>query len=305
MSLTSCRECGAAVPANSKACPGCGAALAPVPYAVYRPAVPRPPEPERPWWKTLWNVAGWAVIVGVLALVAVAFVRGSAAKGMRNVETAEMRREEEHMRKVFVWMQDSTWALNPDSVRRAVPTTAGAKRMWVITQMLVDRRAWERKVMQRHGVDGDTVPAVMTTTRYQGNARDYARVGTYLEARAAAIAEIQKGSAAWVEEHVAALARETGLPAGEVRGLFPADFGGRAVDNARHVDALLAIHRHYVGADPRVRPAGAEMLSWQNEDEARRARELGAQANDAATEARQARERRNASESAAFSRIVQ
>lgn len=305
MSLTSCRECGAAVPANSHACPSCGAALAPVPYAVYRPAAPRPPEPKTPWWRTLGGVVGWAIILGVLAVIVVAFVRGSGEAGRRKVEKAEMAREGEHMRKVFVWMQDSTWALNPDSVRRPVPTSARAKRVWAISQMLVDRRAWEREVMQRHGVEGDTLPAVMETARYQGNARDYPQVGRYLERRAAAIEEIEKTSAAWVQEHVAALARESGLPADEVRGLFPSDFGGRAVDNAGHVNALLEMHRHYVRVDPRVRPAGGDMLSWQREDEAHRANELAARASAAATEAGQARERRNTSEKAAFSRVVQ
>jgi hypothetical protein len=282
--------------------------MAPVPHAVYRPAPPRPPEPERPWWRTVggWgSAAGWAVIVGLGVLIAVAFVRGSVEGGRRRTEKAEMAREEEHMRKVFVWMQDSTWALNPDSVRRPVPTTAGAKRIWAISQMLVDRRAWERQVMERHGVSGDTTPAVIGTARYQANARDYPQVGTYLEGRAAAIAEIEKTSAAWVQERMAALARESGLPAREVRDLFPDDFGGRAVDDARHVNAMLEIHRHYVRVDPRVRPAGGEMLSWQREDDARHAHELAARANAAAADATQARERRIASERAAFSRVVQ
>jgi hypothetical protein len=282
--------------------------MAPVPHAVYRPAPPRPPEPERPWWRTAggWgSAAGWAVIAGLCLLIAVAFFRGSGEGGRRRTEKAEMAREEMHMRKVFVWMQDSTWALNPDSVRRPVPTTAGAKRIWVISQMLVDRRAWERQVMARHGVSGDTTPSVIGTARYQANARDYPQVGTYLEGRAAAIAEIEKTSAAWVQERMAALARESGLPAGEVRDLFPGDFGGRAVDDARHVNAMLEIHRHYVRVDPRVRPGGGEMLSWQREEDARRAHELAARANAAAADARQARERRIASEQAAFSRVVQ
>lgn len=305
MALTSCRECGAAVPANSQTCPNCGVAMAPVPHAVYRPPAPRPPEPKRPWWQTLGNVAGWAVILGVLALIAVAFVRGSAESGRRKTEKAEMAREEEHMRKVFVWMQDSTWALNPDSVRRPVPTSHGAARIWVISQMLVDRRAWERQVMERHGVSGDTLPTVMATARYQGNARDYPQVGRYLEGRAAAIAEIEKTSAAWVQEHMAALARESGMSASEVRDLFPPDFGARAADDARHVNAALEMHRHYVRVDPRVRPDGGDMLSWQQEGDAHRANELVARVNAAAVDTRQARERRLANEKAAFSSVVQ
>ncbi|HEU4884949.1 MAG TPA: zinc ribbon domain-containing protein [Longimicrobium sp.] len=307
MSLTSCRECGAAVPASSHTCPSCGAAMAPVPYAV-RPAPPRPPEPERPWWRTVggWGSAiGWAAIVGVCVLIAVAFVRGSAESGRRKTEKAEVRREEEHLRRVFVWTQDTTWAIIPDSGRRPVPTTEGAKRIWVISQMLLDRWAWERQVMERHGVSGDTTPTVMGTTRYQGNARDYPQVGAYLEGRAAAIAEIEKASAGWVQERMAALARESGLPAGEVRGLFPTDFGGKAADDARHVNAMLEIHRHYVRVDPRVSPSGSEMLTWQREDEARRAHELATRVNAAANDARQARARRITSEQAAFSRVVQ
>lgn len=308
MSLASCRECGAAVPANTRECPSCGAAMGPLPYAVYRPAPPRPPEPERPWWRSVggWgNVVGWAFIAGVCVLIGVAFVRGSAEAGRRKVEKAEMAREKEHLLKVFVWMQDTVqWTSIPDSARRPVPTSHGAKRMWVISQMLADRRAWERQVMQRHGVTADAPPASMGTTRYQGNARDFPEVGRYLEGRAAAIAEIEKASAAWVEERMAALARESGMPAGEIRDLFPPGFGPRAADDAGHVRAMLEIHRHYVRVDPRVRPDGGQMLSWQREEDARRAHELAAEVNTAAAHARQAREQRLAGENAAFSRVI-
>lgn len=309
MSLTTCRECGTAVPANSHVCPKCGAAMSPVSLAAYRPAPPRPPEPQRPWWRTVggWgNAAGWVLILGVLALVAVAFVRGSAAAGERKVEKAEVAREEEHIRKVFVWMQDTlTWASVPDSARRPAPTTGRAKRMWAISQMLVDRRAWERQVMERHGVRAYTPPAEMGTVRYQANARDYPAVGRYLEGRAAAIAEIKKTSAAWVEERTAALARESGLPASEIRGLFPPEFGGRAADDALHVNAMLEFHRYHVRVDPRVRPGGGDMLSWQREEDAHRARELAQQVNTAAVFSRQAREQRIANEKAAYSRVFQ
>lgn len=309
MSLTTCRECGTAVPASSHACPRCGAATAPASYGAYRPAPPRPPEPRRPWWRTVggWgSAAGWALIVGVLALVGVGFVRGSAAAGQRKIEKAEMAREEEQMRKVFVWMQDTlTWESVPDSGRRAVPTTDRAKRLWAISQMLVDRRAWERQVMERHGVSAYTAPTDMGTVRYQANARDFPAMGRYLEGRAAAIAEIEKGSAAWVEERTAALARESGLPAREIRDLFPPEFGGRAADDALHVNAMLEFHRHHVRVDPRVRPGGGDMLSWQREEDARRAHDLANEVNTAAAFSRQAKQQRTADEKAAFSRFVQ
>lgn len=309
MSLTSCRECGAAVPAHSHACPTCGAALAPVPYAVYKPAPPRPPEPERPWWRTVagWGrAAGWAAIVGVLVLMAVQFVRGSAEGGRRRTEAAEMARETAHLRTVFVMMQDTLPnAPSLDTAARPMPASDRAKRVWVISRMLADRWAWERKVMERHGVRGHAFPAALETAHYQANARDYPGVGTYLEGRAAAIAEIERTSAAWVEERTAALARASGLPAREIRDLFPPDFGGLARDDGRRVSALLEVHRHYVRVDPRVRPAGGEMLSWQRQEDARRANELAARARAAADDWRQAREGRINAEKAAFSRVVE
>jgi hypothetical protein len=309
MSLTTCRECGTAVPANSHACPTCGATMAPVSYGAYRPAPPRPPEPQRPWWRTVggWgSAAGWVLILGVLALVGVGFVRGSAAAGQRKVEKAEVAREEEHMRKVFVWMQDTlTWESVPDSGRRAVPTTDKAKRLWAISQMLVDRRAWERQVMERHGVRTYKPPVDMATVRYQANARDFPAMGRWLEGRAAAIAEIEKTSAAWVEERTAAMARESGMPAREIRDLFPPEFGGRAADDSQHVNAILEFHRHHVRVDPRVRPGGGDMLSWQREEDAQRANDLANAVNTAASFARQAKQHRLVREKAAFSRVIQ
>jgi hypothetical protein len=281
----------------------------PVNLAAYRPAPPRPPEPQRPWWRTVggWgNAAGWVIVVGVLALVAVGFVRGSARAGQRKIEKAEVAREEEHMRKVFVWMQDTvTWESVPDSVRRPAPTTDRAKRMWAISQMLVDRGAWERQVMERHGVRAYTPPVDMGTVRYQANARDFPTMGRWLEGRAAAIAEIEKTSAGWVQERTAALARESGMPAGEIRDLFPAGFGGRAADDAPHVNAMLEFHRHHVRVDPRVRPGGGDMLSWQREEDARRANDLANEVNAAAAWSGQAKEHRLAREKAAFSRVIE
>jgi hypothetical protein len=243
------------------------------------------------------------VTLGVL--VAVAFVRGSAAAGQRKVETAEMAREEPHIRKVFVMMQDTLPnAPALDTAARPVPTSDRAKRVGVMSRMLVDRWAWEREVMGRHGVRGARPPRVMETAHYQATARAYPQVERDLEGRVAAIAEIEKTSAAWVQERTAALARESGLPAREISDLFPPGFGGMAPDDAGYVNALLEIHRHWVRVDPRVRPGGGDMLSWQSEDEARRARELAASVRTAAAESRQARERRLAQEVAAVNRLI-
>lgn len=305
MALTSCRACGAAVPAGSKTCPNCGAAMAPVPAAVYRPPMPRPPAAKRPWWATLGNVVGWAVILGVLGLVVVAFIRGSAENGRRKVEHAEMARETPHVRTVFGMMQDTLPnAPSLDTTARPLPTTDRAKRVWVISRMLVDRWAWERQIMVRHGVTRHTVPSTMETAHYQANARDYPEVGRYLEGRVAAIAEIEKESAAWVEARTAALARESGVPASEIRALFPPTFGGQARDDARQLEALLEIHRHWVRVDPRVRPAGGDMLSWQNQEEMNRANELATEARSAGTFSAQVRQERLNAEKAAINRVI-
>jgi hypothetical protein len=308
MALTSCRKCGAAVPAGNPACPKCGASMAPVPYGAYRPAPPRPPEPERPWWQTVsgWeSAAGWVAIVGVLALIAVAFVRGSARAGERKVEQAEMALEGAHFRKVFAMMQDTLPnAPALDTTARPVPTSDRAKRVWVINRMLVDRWAWERAVMRRHGVRGARPPRVMETAHYQATARAYPEVERDLEGRVAAIAEIEKTSSAWVQERTAALTRELGMPVQEIRDLFPPGFGGMASDEAGYVNALLAIHRHWVRVDPRVRPGGGDMLNWQSEEEARRANQLAVEVNAAANFSRQARQSRLAQEVAAVNRLL-
>lgn len=306
MPLTSCRECGTAVPAHSHACPKCGARMAPAPHAAYRPAPPRPPEPERPWWKTAsgWlTAAGWAVIVAGGVLFALFVVRANAAADRRAAEEAEVAREEEHRREVDAWLRDtSASAPVPESAGRPVPTSAGAKRMWVINRMLVDRSVWEREVMKRHGVEDDKPPPVdwglSRYTAYVANARAHPEVGTYLEGRAAAIAEIEKTSAAWVEERTAALARESGMPASEIRDIFPRDFAGAALDEARKVNAMLEIHRHLVRVDPRVQHGGGNRLRWEREDDADRFEELLAKQNDAVAASNQARVRRLARERA-------
>jgi hypothetical protein len=255
------------------------------------------------------TAAGWAVIVAVLAFIAVSFVRGSAEAGRRATETAEVAREQEHMRTVLAWVRDTSASTPaPGSAGRPLPTSDRAKRVWVISRMLEDRAVWERGVMQRHGVRGDRSPASWGTTRYAAyvaNARAYPEVGAYLEGRAAAIEEIEKASAAWVEERTAALARESGIAAGEIRDIFPPDFTGGALDQARLVDAMLEMHRHLVRVDPRVHHAGANRQRWDREDDADRFEELLEKQNDAIAASRQARERRLAMERAALSRAIE
>lgn len=309
MSLTSCRECGTAVPANSHACPNCGASMGPVSYAAYRPAPPRPPEPVLPWWQTVggWgNAAGWAVIVSVLVLIGVAFVRGSAEADRRKVENAEVAREQAYMRVVNAWLQDTTATAPPsESASRPVPASARAKRMWVFSRMLVDRSLWERGIMERHGVKGHRSPAAWDSARYQASARSYPQVGRYVEGRVAALSEIQKASAAWMEERIGALARESGMPAQEIRDLFPSDFAGVTAEEARLADVMRQVHRHYVEMDPRVRPAGGDQLAYQREEDIRRSHEVVAKMHEANAAANQARQRRLDNERAAFARIME
>ncbi|HEX8695514.1 MAG TPA: hypothetical protein VF746_24085 [Longimicrobium sp.] len=269
--------------------------MAPVPHAAYRPAAPRPPEkPERFGWAT---AAGWAVIVAGGVLFALFVFRANAAAERRAAEEVEVAREKEHRRKVDAWLRDtSASAPVPESAGRPVPTSDQAKRMWVINRMLVDRSVWEREVMERHGVEDDRPPPVdwglSRYTAYVANARAHPEVGTYLEGRAAAIAEIEQTSAAWLEERIAALARESGMPASEIRDIFPRDFAGAARDQAREVNAMLEIHRHLVRVDPRVQHGGGVRLLWDREADARRFEELLAKQNDAVAASTQARARR-------------
>jgi hypothetical protein len=283
--------------------------MGPVSYAAYRPAPPRPPEPERPWWRTAggWgNAAGWAVIVGVLALVVLAFVRGSAEAGRRKVEQAEVVREQEYIRVVNAWLQDTTATAPPSqSANRPVPTSARAKRMWVISRMLVDRSLWEREIMERHGVKGYRSPAAWDSTRYQASARSYPQVGRYVEGRVAAVAEIQKTSAAWMEERVAALARESGMTPQEIRDLFPSDFAGVTAEEVRLAEVMLQVHRHYVEMDPRVRHAGGEQLLYQRADDIRRSDQIVAKMHAANAAANQARQRKLDNERAALARAME
>ena len=280
--------------------------MAPVPHAAYRPAPPPRPAAEEPKLPRLLTAVGWVAIAAGCALFAFFFFRGAAASGRRATEKAEVAREVEHMRRVDAWMRDtSANAPVPDSAGRPVPTSDRAKRMWVVSRMLVDRAVWEREVMQRHGAGGYSPPAAWSTPRYWANAGAYPEVRTYLEGRVAAIAEIEKTSAAWVEARTAALARESGMSAREVRDLFPPDFGAAALDEARLAKARLEIHRDLVRMDPQVHHGGGNQLRYDREDDYHRVDALLAKLNDASAYARQARERRVAGEVAALSRVFE
>lgn len=286
--------------------------MAPAAFEAYRPP-PRPPAPpERPWWQTFggWmSAAGWVVIVGTLALVVLLFVRGSREAGRRETEKTEVAREEEYRRRVNVWLADtSASAPVPERAGGPVPTSSRARRMWVISRMLVDRAVREREVMERHGVREDRSPAEWGTTRYAAytaSARAYPEVKAYLEGSAAALAELEKTSAAWMQERTAALARESGMPASEIRDIFPRDFAGGPLDRARLVDALLEMHRHLVRVDPRVHHGGANRQLWDREEDADRFEELLKKQNDAIAASHRARQTRLAVERAALSRAVE
>jgi len=303
MALTNCRECGAAVPAHSHACPTCGAKIAPIPDAVYRPAAPRPAEePERRGWVT---AAGWVVLAAVIAFGGLFFYRASTSADRRATERAEMAREVEHMQTVNAWIQDTTFNTPvPQTAGWPAPTTDRAKRLWVINRMLVDGRVWEQRVMERHGVKGYEPPPAWGTPQYWADARSYPEVGRYLEGRAAAMAEIRKTSAAWAGERAAALARESGLPAREIREIFPTDFGAGALDAAGLADAMLQLHRHLVRVDPRVHHAGGNQLRWEREDDFRRSQELLARMNAAADSTKQAQARRLSRQFAALTGAI-
>lgn len=277
---------------------------------AYAPLPPRPaPPPERPWWRTVrgWmGAAGWAVVVAGCFFIGRGIYLQYQGADQRAAAAAEVTREREHARRVFVWVQDTLAdTLVSGSADRPVPANARAKQLWAIGRMLVDRWTWEREVMRRHGAAAHNPPAALETVEYQANARAHPAVARYVEGRAAAIAEIEKESAGWMRERMAMLARESGLTPDEIRGLFPPGFGSMAGDQARHADALLAFHRHQVRVDPRVRPAGGDMLNWQREDEAKRSDALATQVNAAAVQSMRAREQRILRERAAFSPLLQ
>jgi hypothetical protein len=307
MALTACRECGTAVPAHSHACPQCAAEITPVVAQAYRPPPPRPQEPERPAWKTAagWRTAAaWVVLLAGVTLAVLIFLRWSGEVDQAAVEKDEMAREVEHMGNVLAWVRDtSASAAAPDSAGRPVPTSDRAKRVWAINRMLVDRTTWEREVMKRHGV-GST-PAAWLSPPYQANARDYPQVGRYLERRAAAMAEVDTASAGWMEARTAALARETGMPAGDIRGLFPPDFARPAEGEVQLAAAMLELHRSLVRMDPRVRHAGGDELRFEREEDVRRLQEMEARLGDASNAANRGRQGKINREIAALNRWIQ
>jgi len=267
---------------------------------AYRPAPRRPPEErERPGWVT---AAGWVGVAALCALIGLFLFRAAQGASRRATEKAEVAREDEHMNRVLAWLPDTSFnAPAPESP--PAPTSDRAKRMWVSSRMLKERKVWEREVMQRHGVRSYNSPAAWGTPRYWANARAYPEVEAYVEGRVAVMAEIEKTSAAWMEARAAALARESGMPAREIRGIFPPDFAGSLLDDAQLADAMLQMHRHLVRIDPRVQHAGGNELRYEREDDFQRGQELIAQLNDATDHWRQTRSRRNASETAALSRL--
>jgi hypothetical protein len=309
MALTVCGECGTVVPAPAHACPKCGAAMAPVPYAAPRPE-PRPPQaPERPWWRTpaRWGTAaGWVVVIAGFALFGSFLFRLSTEVDQRSTEETEVAREREHMLKVEAWARDTSFdALVPESAGRPVPTSNRAKRMWVISRMLVDGSVWRLEIMKRHGLAGDHVPAAWGTPRYYANARAFPEVKAYVENRVAAIAEIEKTSAAWMEGRIVALARESGLPADEIRELLPRDLVGLAPDEVTLSEAMLQMHRHLVRIDPRVHGAGGNELRFEREDDVRSLQALETELNEVSASVEQGRARKLALDRNALLRAIQ
>lgn len=300
MSLTTCRQCGTAVPAHAQVCPKCGASVASVDLAAYRPARPRPPEPPQ---RTSWlTIAGWVFIAAVCGLVGLFIYRGSVEADLRKAAEAEVKREIAHSQQVDAWLRDtSSTSLPPDSAGRPVPTSPRAKRMWVVSRMMVDRALWERELRKRHGIiRGTDTLQTMGKGRYWTNAREFPEVGRHLEGRAAMIAERKKTSAAWVEERTAALARESGIPVAEIRTVFTPDFAAEPEEEARLVDAMLATHRHLVRVDPRVESDGETGQLWDREEDVARFEELLEKQNAAIRAARMVHETKRAREIAAF-----
>jgi hypothetical protein len=270
------------------------------PRAGYRPAPPRPPvERERPGWVT---AAGWVGVAALCALIGLFIVRATQGASRRATEQAEVAREEEHKNRVLTWMADTS-ASAPVPENPPPPTSPRAKRMWVRSRMLKERKAWEDQVMERHGLRSYDAPAAWRTPRYWANAATYPEVGKYVEGRVAVMAEIERTSAAWMEARTAALARESGMAVQEIRDIFPRDFAAALLDDARLADVMLEVHRQLVRIDPRVHHAGGTQLRYEREDDYQRVDALIAKLNAAAADSRQAHSRRTATETAALARV--
>jgi hypothetical protein len=260
------------------------------------------PKPERPGWRTAFD---WAVLVAVCALVGTFFYRLSVGSDQAATEKAEVAREIEHLIDLGVWGQDTTGkAQPPESAARPVPTTVRAKRIWVMNRMAVDGTLWRRDVMKRHGLTSEKMIAAWETGQYQANARAHPEVGRHLEARLAAITELEKTAAAWTDEHIAALARESALPASEIRDIIPPEPVRPPPGEVRLVEALLEIHRHLVRIDARVEYAGGRELRFQREEDLRRFQQLIAAAGEAAAAVDQGRQAKAAKQAAAFNRLI-
>lgn len=305
MSLTTCRECGTAVPDGAPACPNCGAVIvAPVPVVAQRPLPPRPPPPPpRPWWR---SAAEWTVLVAVCVLIGTFLYRHFNTVAQQATEKEEVEREREHLLRVAVWAQDTTGnAPVPESASRPVPTSARAKRIWVVSRISVDANLWRREILKRHGVKSDRLPAVWVTGRYQANARAHPEVGRYLEGRAAAIVEIEKAAGAWVEERILALSRESGLPAREIRQFYRSDYVLMSPGELPLAQALLDMHRHLVRIDPRVHHMGGNELRFEREEDLRRFQQLEEAMRDAQVAAARERQKKGATDARALTRALQ
>jgi len=275
-----------------------------------QPVPPRAPaQPERPWWRTGrgWGTAaGWVLLAAFCAFGGSFLYRLSSAADQRATEEAEMKREREHTMAVDAWLgAPSPTAPPPDSTGRPVPNSRRAKRLWAVNRLLVDRALWGRAVMRRHGITGYTQPAAWKTAAFQANAREYPEVAAFVSGRAAAIAELEKGSDAWMAERTAALARESGLPAEEIRALVPSDFARLTREEIRLMEAMQEFHRHLVRVDPRVRHAGGNQLRFEREDDARRFHELAVNLDRANALTAQAQDRRRYSRAASLLRLMQ
>jgi hypothetical protein len=246
------------------------------------------------------------ILVAVCAVVGTLFYTVSSHADERATEKKEVAREMEHLIDLGVWGQDTTGkAQPPASTGRPVPTTARAKRIWVMNRMAVDGTLWRREVMKRHGLESEKMIAVWVTGQYQANARAHPEVAKHLEARLAAIAEIERTAASWTEERMAALARESGLPASEIRDIVPPEPVRPAPGEVQLAEALLALHRHLVRIDPRVEYAGGRQLRFQREEDVRRFQELNTAAQEAAAAVARGREAKAAAQAAAFNRVIQ
>ncbi|HET7233688.1 MAG TPA: hypothetical protein VFJ16_27005 [Longimicrobium sp.] len=268
-----------------------------------------PAQPERPWWRTGrgWGTAaGWVLVAAALAVAGSFLYRLSSEADRGAAEEAEMKREREHTMAVDAWLGDtSVTAPPPDRTGQPVPASRRAKRLWAVNRLLVDRALWGRAVMRRHGITGFTQPAAWKTAAFQANAREYPEVAAFVSGRAAAIAELEKGSDAWMAERTAALSRESGLPAEEIRALVPSDFARLLPEELRLMEAMQEFHRHLVRVDPRVRPAGGNQLLFERDEDARRFHELAVSLDRANALTAQAQDRRRFSRAASLRRLMQ